>query len=181
MPHTLNPENTGLVVIDFQEKLIKPMPNKESATKNANILVAAASQFEMPVFVTEQYPQGLGGTIDAIKTYMKNEIVLAKNSFTACIPEFNDAVAASGKKTMLVLGMETHVCVLQTVRDLLQQGYDVQVIHDAVCSRSKHNFKVGVRMMADMGAYITTTETAVFDLLKKSGTPEFKFLSQLIK
>jgi nicotinamidase-related amidase len=179
--HALLSEDTGLVVIDFQEKLVRAMPNREQATKNANILVAAASQFDMPIFVTEQYPQGLGPTIGAIRPHMKNEVVIEKNTFSAYTSEFSDAVAGSKRRTFLVFGIEAHVCVLQTVRDLLAQGYEVQVVHDALCSRSKHNFKVGVRTMADMGAYITTTEIAVFDLLKESGTPAFKFLSPLIK
>jgi nicotinamidase-related amidase len=181
MAHTLSREDTTLVVIDFQEKLVRPMPNRESATKNAGILMAAANQFALPILVTEQYPQGLGPTIAELNPYMHNEVRLEKKTFSACQGEFNEQVAASGRKTILIFGIEAHVCVLQTVRDLLEQGYAVQVAQDALCSRSKHNFKVGVRMMADMGAEITTTEIAVFDLLQKSGTPEFKVLSPLIK
>ena len=181
MAKYLQPEDTVLVIIDWQEKLVRPMPNGKEATKNANILVAAANQFNMPIIVTEQYPQGLGSTVEDIKEYMKDEILIEKNTFSACLPEFEAALEKTGRKTIIIIGIETHVCVLQTVRDLLRLGYDVHVVNDAVCSRTKQNFKAGIKMMAEMGATITTTEIAAFDLMKKSGTPEFKVLSKLIK
>nr|NLJ02104.1 isochorismatase family protein [Bacillota bacterium] len=107
--------------------------------------------------------------------------IFAKNSFTAYTDEVKTALKELGRKKVLVVGMETHVCVFQTVRDLISDDYQVFVVKDAVASRTKVNFLNGLDLMQALGAVITNTETAVFDLLKVSGTPEFKVMSKLIK
>lgn len=179
--YELNQNDTAIVIIDFQEKLMNAMPVKEKVYKSTNIILAAAQQLKIPVILTEQYPKGLGHTVEDVKTYLPEHICIEKNSFSACIEEFNQTIQELSCKNIVMLGAETHICVYQTTRDLIQMGYNVNVLRDGVCSRTKENYKNGLQLMDKMGAVIMNTETAVFDLLKKSGTPEFKAVSPLLK
>src|SRR5690554_1836810 len=178
---TLNREETILLVIDIQEKLVPVMKYTEQVVKNNKILIHAAKETNFPVLATEQYPKGLGHTVTELADILDDDHVFSKNSFTAYTDEVKKAIAATGKKKILVTGMETHVCVFQTVRDLINEGYQVYLIKDGVASRTKANYLNGLDLMKSLGATITNTETAVFDLLKVSGTPEFKLLLKLIK
>ncbi|NLK99621.1 MAG: hydrolase [Clostridiales bacterium] len=178
---TLKRDDTVLLIIDIQEKLVPVMKYKDQVINNNKILINAASEMNFPIIVTEQYPKGLGGTVQEILDMIKEENVFAKNSFTAYIDEVKEALKSLGRKKVLVTGMETHICVFQTVRDLINDGYEVFLVKDAVASRTKSNYLNGLDLMKALGAVITNTETAVFDLLKVSGTPEFKVMSKLIK
>ena len=178
---TLNREDTLLLVIDIQEKLVPVIKYTDQVMKNNKILIQAANEMDFPVIATEQYPKGLGSTVTELADLLDDENIFSKNSFTAYTEEVKEAIAALGKKKILVTGMETHVCVFQTVRDLLSDGYEVFLAKDAVASRTKSNFLNGLDLMKSLGAVITNTETAVFDLLKVSGTPEFKVMSKMIK
>lgn len=178
---TLRKEDSLLLIIDIQERLIKAMSNGERIVKNTNILLEAAGLMDIPVVVTEQYPKGLGHTVEEITSLHKDLEVFDKSSFTACIDGVNTRLDDLGRKKVIMAGIESHVCVLQTCRDLLGQGYAVHVVKDAVASRTHENYKNALGMMRDMGAVITNTETVLFDLLKKAGTEEFKAVSQLIK
>lgn len=178
---TLKREDTVLMVIDIQERLVPVMEYKDQVIDNNKILIRAAKEMEFPVIATEQYPKGLGRTVSDLLDVIDEDNIYAKNSFTAYTDEVKEALKSLGKKKVLVTGMETHVCVFQTVRDLINDGYEVFLVKDAVASRSKSNFINGIDLMKSLGAVITNTETAVFDLLKASGTPEFKVLSKMIK
>lgn len=178
---TLNREETVLLEIDIQERLVPVMKYRNQVVKNTQILLTAAKEMNFPVLATEQYPKGLGRTVPELLDLIGEENIFAKNSFTAFTPEVKDALEKLGRKKVLVTGMETHVCVFQTVRDLLAHGYQVFLVKDAVASRTKANYLNGLELMKSLGAVITNTETAVFDLLKISGTPEFKVMSKLIK
>ena len=178
---TLKREDTVLMVIDIQEKLVSVMEHKDQVIENTKILIKAAKEMKFPVIATEQYPKGLGRTVVDLLDVIEEDNIYAKNSFTAYTNEVEEALKSLGKKKVLVTGMETHVCVFQTVRDLINDGYEVFLVKDAVASRSKSNFINGIDLMKSLGAVITNTETAVFDLLKASGTPEFKVLSKMIK
>lgn len=178
---SLDRENTVLLIIDIQERLAPVMKYKDKIIENTNILLQGANRMNIPVIVTEQYPKGLGSTVDELSEFLKEVKIFAKNSFTAYIDEIKESLDSLGKKKVIVTGMETHICVYQTARDLLDAGYDVYIVKDAVASRTKENFINGLDLIKSMGGVITNTETVVFDLLKVSGTPDFKFMSKLIK
>ncbi|NMB01044.1 MAG: isochorismatase family protein [Firmicutes bacterium] len=178
---TLNREDTVLLEIDIQEKLVPVMKYRNQVIKNNQILITAAKEMNFPVLATEQYPKGLGRTVPELLELMDEENIFSKNSFTAYTDEVKGVLQKINRKKILVTGMETHVCVFQTVRDLLADDYEVFLVKDAVASRTKENYLNGLDLMKSIGAVITNTETAVFDLLKTSGTPEFKVMSKLIK
>jgi nicotinamidase-related amidase len=178
--YRLTKDDTVLVIIDFQEKLMKAMSQSEKVYKNTNLLLVAAEQMGIPVIVTEQYPRGLGSTVNEVKEYLKEYQYIDKVLFSA-YEGLKDVISASGRKTILITGSETHVCVFQTTRDLIEDGYNVHVVKDAVCSRTKDNYLNGLELMKDVGAVITNTETVLFDLIKIAGCPEFKVISPLLK
>jgi len=180
--YTLDKDNTVLLIIDIQEKLSSVMKYKEQVINNTQILIHAANELGMPVIITEQYPKGIGPTVDEIKDNITDDVkIFEKTSFTAYTEEVKAAIEATGRKKVIITGMETHVCIFQTARELIENGYHVFIAKDAVCSRTKENFLNSLEQMKEFGAVITNIETIVFDLLKKSGTPEFKVLSKLIK
>ncbi len=176
----LNKEDVVLVVIDLQERLMNAMPDREKVYKNTALLLDTAKQLQIPVIVTEQYPRGLGPTVQQIKEHLADYEYLDKGSFTA-YDGLQEKLANSERKTLIITGSETHVCVFQTARDMIEAGYNVHLAKDAVCSRFNENYQNGIELMRDMGAVITNTETIVFDLLKVAGTPDFKAISPLIK
>ncbi len=179
--YTLTKEESILMVIDIQEKLLLAMKHGKKVVKNTNILLQIAKALEIPVVVTEQYPKGLGNTVGDVMINTQEIKAYEKLTFSGCTSEVAQELEKKDKGKVIIVGMETHVCVFQTVRELLRLGYQVFVVSDAVCSRSKENFKNGMSLMKDMGAVITNTETVFFDLMKEAGTPEFKELSKLIK
>lgn len=170
-----------LLIIDLQEKLMRAMEDRERVYKNTNLLIAVAEQFNIPIYISEQYPAGLGSTVEEIKNKLNDYNYIEKTTFSICTDENNKLFRESGKKTIIVCGSETHICVFQTVRDLIEQGYDVYVVGDAVCSRYKYNYYNGLDIMKEVGAFVSSTETVIFDLLKQAGTAEFKIISPLLK
>lgn len=178
---TLNKEETVLFVIDIQEKLVPAMKDKSQIIKNNKILITAAKEMDFPVVTTEQYPKGLGRTVPELLQLIGEENIFAKNSFTAYTKEVEEKLKSLGRKSILISGMEAHICVFQTARDLINSGYQVFLAQDAICSRDKDNYQNGLDLCKSLGSVITNTETAVYDLLKVSGTPEFKTMLKLIK
>ena len=137
---------------------------------------------DIPLLITEQYPKGLGPTIPEIKDVIPSYAPIEKISFSCCgEPFFLEAVQVTGRQQVVLAGMETHVCVLQTCLDLLKEGFDVHVVSDAVCSRTEQNYRAGLEFMRDAGAVISCTETVLFQLLEKAGTEPFKIISKRIK
>lgn len=179
--YKLDANDSILVIIDLQEKLMKVMKDKDEVYKNTNLLIATAKELNIPIVITEQYPKGLGPTAEELTSNLPDHIYVDKVSFTACTDKFTTELQKLGRKNVIVTGSETHICVFQTVRDLVSLGYHVQVAKDAVCSRNDVNYNSGLELMKDVGAVISNTETIIFDLLKVSGTPEFKAISPLLK
>jgi nicotinamidase-related amidase len=181
-------EDTCLVVVDVQDALARAMPADSfpRVARNLVLLASAARTLGLPTLVTEQYPKGLGRTIgplaEALAAGGAAPAPIEKVEF-ACtrVPAFLDALATTGRRTVLLGGVEAHVCVLQTALGLLEAGYRVQVPADAVCSRTASNRQVGLDLMAGAGAVVTSAETVVFQLLGRAGTPEFKALAPLLK
>jgi nicotinamidase-related amidase len=179
----LTKENTLLVVIDIQEKLA-PVMNQEALSKakeNVKRLINGFNILNLPVVATQQYTKGLGNTIPELKELIHSEAI-EKLTFSCCgEPSFLEYISKENFKNIVITGMETHICVLQTAIDLLEKGLNVFVVKDAVVSREKMNWQVGIDYMRQAGSVITVTETVLFQLLGKSGTPEFKEISKLIK
>ena len=180
--YMLNKEEALLLIIDIQDRLVPAMKYGEKVINNNIILIEASNELNIPVILTEQYPRGLGSTVCEISEKLSpNAQVFEKISFCGLTEQVKENLKKSGKKKIIVTGMETHVCVFQTVRDLIDQGYEVFIAKDGVASRKKDNFLNALDLMKSMGAVIMDTETIIFDLLKTAGTPEFKLLSKLIK
>ena len=179
----LERDKAVLVVVDVQEKLCRAMDEKVLAklTANISILQEAAAELGVPVLATEQYVKGLGETLPELKGKLSNP-ALEKMSFSCCGDDnFITTLEKLGRKQVVITGMETHVCVLQTVIELLDAGYTVHLAKDAVMSRRKENWQVGVKGTLAAGAVITSTEAALFQLLRVAGTEEFKRLSKLVR
>jgi len=178
----LQREETVLLVVDIQERLAVAMAEREKVVVNAGHLIAAAKLLGVPVVHTEQYPKGLGPTVAELRPAIEPAAAIEKLTFDCCgEPTFTPALEQAGRSTVVVCGMETHICVLQTVLGLLAQGLIVHVVADAVCSRSAENRGTALELMRDAGAVITCTETVLFQLLGRAGTPEFKVIQARIK
>ncbi|CAN5914211.1 hydrolase [soil metagenome] len=182
----LLPSSTVLLVVDVQEKLAAAMPEAtlSALLKNAEILLQVAQTLGVTVLVSEQYPKGLGATVAPLAARLgpMGVSALPKVTFDACSDlAIARALAASGAKSVVVIGMEAHVCVFQTARELVKRGYATHVVADAVASRTEDNRRLGLSLCEAAGAVATATETVIFDLLERAGTDEFKVLSKLVR
>lgn len=178
----LDKEDTVLLIIDIQEKLAVVMKERDKVVKNNLHLIELAKMINMPVMVTEQYPKGLGPTVAEIRDAFPVYRPVEKMTFDCCgQPAFLEELKEHKRKKVVLTGMETHICVLQTCIGLLRGGINVHLVQDAVCSRTKENWKTGIEFMRDAGAVVTSTETVLFQLLKVAGTEEFKKISKRIK
>ncbi len=178
----LDLENSVIVMIDLQEKLVKAV-EKYSPVDNACKIAKAAKILNIPVIVTEQYPKGLGETVPALKEVLAdNTVYIEKTDFSAMNNmDFYDAIVNTGKNQVIIFGIETHICVYQTVSDMLKKYYDVYVVKDACASRDKSEFKTGMELIKQNKAFVVTTEILLFELLKTSKHPNFKEIQSLIK
>jgi nicotinamidase-related amidase len=182
--YLLEPEKAVLIVIDVQEKLCAAMDANVLAqlTGNTGILLESAKELTIPVIFTEQYVKGLGPTLVELKERAPAVPCHEKLTFSCCGNEsFVKQLKESGRTQIVITGMEAHVCVLQTVIDLLDAGFIVHVVKDAVMSRSNDNRQTAIEAMMLAGAVPTCTEAVVFQLLKIAGTESFKRLSKLVK
>ena len=180
----LDAENSLLVIIDVQERLCKVMDDQalQCLIDNTNILIKAATELSVPTLVTEQYVKGLGTTRSEFSEHLGESPRFEKMSFSCCGSEaFTDSIRRSGRRQIIITGMETHVCVLQTALELLDAGYTVHLVQDAVISRTPQNRAVALAVMQQAGAVITCTESVLFQWLKVAGTESFKKLSKLVK
>ncbi|MGO8971847.1 MAG: isochorismatase family protein [Myxococcaceae bacterium] len=177
----LQRQHAALLVVDVQERLAAamPQPELERMVRRTAALVEGARALALPIVYTEQYPKGLGPTVAALKERLVGLLPVEKLRFNA----LDDAVRAQlkGRRQVLVAGMETHVCVYQTVRALAEEGSLPVLCADAVLSRFEVDQRVGLQLASDAGAMVTTVETALFDLLGEAGTPEFKRVSAAVK
>lgn len=178
----INPQESVLFIVDIQTRLAAAVDGAEAIIGRAQLLLKAADRLEVPVVVSEQYPQGLGHTDERLQPLPANAAVFPKVAFCAV---GDDAIASHlqglGRKQVLLAGMETHVCVLQTALSLKKQGYEVAVVADAVGSRHEERKALGLQRMAAHGVEIADSEMVVFEWLGQAGTPQFKELSRLIK
>jgi isochorismate hydrolase len=173
-----------LVVVDVQDVLMKQMNQgvAERVIRNIRTLLSFAQNMAIPVLITEQYPKGLGPTVSEIKMELGTILPIEKVSFSCCgVETFNEKLNQTGRKQVILAGIETHVCVLQTADDLIKAGHEVHVVADAICSRRKLDWEIGLRWVEKKGAMISTTEIIAFQLLKEAGTEEFRTLSKWLK
>ncbi|HTZ17330.1 MAG TPA: hydrolase [Dissulfurispiraceae bacterium] len=178
----LSKDNCILVIVDIQERLANAMNVKDSVINNCLHLIELAKMYAIPILLTEQYPKGLGRTVEEIQKAVPDYNPVEKTSFSCCGEcGFVDKLRESGRKTVVLTGMETHVCVLQTCIELMKDGLNVHLVKDAVCSRTKENWKTGTEFMRDAGAVITCTETVLFQLLGAAGSEEFRAISKRIR
>ncbi len=180
----LHAENCSLLVIDIQEKLLPPIYEKERLVRNAQLLLRLAKICNLPVLAARQYVKGLGPIVPEIASLLPEGITHDKQEFN-CFGSDGFCAALKtlpkDRNTLLVCGMETHICVTQTVLSALNRGYLVHVASDAVSSRAEWNWKIGLRRMEAAGAVISSTEMIIYELLHNSGTAAFKEMLKHLK
>ena len=180
----LNPEQCALVVIDIQEKLLPPIFQKEQLVRNAQLLIRAAGILKIPALVSTQYAKGLGGTVPEVASLLGDAQPVDKTLFS-CFG--SDAFCSllkrqpGNRNTLLLCGMESHICVTQTALGALREGYIVHVASDAVSSRTEWNWKVGLDRMRGAGAVISSTEMMIYELMRSSSSAAFKELLPHLK
>ena len=180
----LEAAHCALVVVDIQQKLLPPIFNKEMLVKNSQLLVRLAKILSIPIMMTTQYSKGLGATVPEVASLLPDVAAIDKLEF-GC---FGSDVFRAGlralpgnRNTLLLCGMETHICVMQTALGALNDGYLVHVASDAVSSRAEWNWRVGLDRMRAAGAVISSTEMMMYELLRCSGTAEFKEMLSHLK
>ena len=175
-------EDTIAVVIDVQKRLYPFISENEKLTENIVRLIKGLKAIGIELLVTVQYTKGLGETIEPVSEALGEFNAMEKMSFSCCGDNnFIEAVKKSGKKNVIICGIESHVCVLQTVIDLVENGYKPVLIEDCVSSRSLNDKKIAVERMRQEGAIISTYESILFELLAVSGTDTFKEISKIVK
>jgi len=178
----LKAKNTALVIVDVQGKLATLMHRKEHFFESTVRLIQSAHVLNLPVFWNEQIPDKLGPTIPQISELFPGQKPMVKTTFSCCgNPGFVTRLESSHRKQVLLAGMETHVCVYQTALDLLQSGYEVHLVADAVSSRTPENRQIGIDKIKDAGGHITSVETAVFEMLGVAEGNAFKQIIKIVK
>lgn len=174
-------QSVGLV-IDIQERLFPLIHEHDIIARNSGTLIRGLQSLKVPILLTQQYTKGLGSTVPEIQQYFEGQAHIEKVAFSCCDePSFMEQLHAIDRKFIIITGIETHVCVLQTVIDLLERGMIPVVIEDCVSSRRENDKKHAIQRMRQEGAIISTYESVLFELLRYSGTDDFKAISRLVK
>jgi len=170
------------LVIDIQEKLFPHMHESEELLRRTSILLEGLKVLQIPMMLTEQYPKGLGPTLEPVSMQLGKHEVLEKIAFSCCgDPAFMSHLRSLNRSTIIVCGIEAHVCVLQTVLDLIEEDFTPVVVEDCISSRNPEDKRVALERMRSEGALISTSESLLFELTKVAGTEEFKAISRLVK
>lgn len=184
----LSIETSALLIVDVQEKFLPGMHDPECLMLNLSRLIQGAERLNVPIVVTEQYPQGLGHTVAPLNALLPvSAKKLEKRSFGAMAePGFLPVIQAAGlsetgRRQIILCGIEAHICVNQTAHQLLQGGFQVHLVQDAISSRTAENRQIGIHKMVQAGVIPTSTEMVLFELLETAAHPEFKFIQSLIK
>ncbi|MEM6616656.1 MAG: isochorismatase family protein [Pseudomonadota bacterium] len=183
---TLHAEQSQLLLIDMQERLVPAMRQPERVIKKASILAEAAAVIGVPVTISEQYRKGLGATNEVVLAATKKRAVSLEKMAFSChrdegLRERLTQLRSEGKRDVVIAGVESHVCVLQTALDLAEHDFGVVVVADATSSRFKRDARLAFRRLREAGVIVVSTEMVVFEWLERAGTAEFKALSKLIK
>lgn len=178
----LKAEQAVLVIVDVQGRLASLMHNKDDFFKNVRRMIDGAKVLNIPILWNEQLPDKLGKTVPEVADGLQGMAPLEKSSFSCCgNPAFLSRLKESGRRQILLVGMETHVCVYQTVLDLIPAGYEVHLVVDAVSSRSPENRQIGIEAMRDLGARITSVEMSLFEIQGVAEGEKFKQIIQIVK
>ena len=178
----ISAKDAALLIVDVQESFRKQLKDLDLLTRNITILAEAAKILKVPVMVTEQYPQGLGKTIAEISACLGEHKYFEKTAFSCCqATGFMDQIDSFGRTQIIVCGIEAHVCVEQTVHELLAHDLQVHVVKDAIASRSERNKDIAWEKMISSGAVPCSVEMALFEMLVQSGTEQFKAVQRLVK
>lgn len=174
-------EHTALLVIDVQERLMPVIYESDKIFANVNKLLKGAAILNLETIITEQYPKGLGNTCKEIEL-TEGANIIEKTCFSSMLStEVNDQLKLTNVKSLIICGVEAHICVLKTALDALKAGYEVHIIADAVSSRTAENKQLAIKRLRHAGACISSVEMILFQLLDYAGTDEFKAISKLIK
>lgn len=175
-------EDSLLLVVDMQEAMLKVVDRWKETAGRIRQLIEAARILNIPILVTEQYKKGLGATIAEVSGLLKEEEFFQKEHFSACLEDdFLETVRKTNRSQIVITGMETHVCVLQTGLDLIRHGYQLHLVRDAAASRSKEDWKTAVDLFRDAGAVISSTEIVIFQWVRRSNTKEFRDILPIVK
>ena len=178
----LSRSSAVLVIIDIQGNLAQAMNDRESLFANTVKLIKGFKVFNLPIIVTEQTPQKLGQTIPQIAAQLDGIKPIAKETFTCWADvHFREQFEALSRRHVVLLGIESHVCVYQTALDLIANGYNVHLVADAISSRTKENRQVGIDAIRSAGAYLTSTEMILFELLRTAADPQAKDIFKIVK
>ena len=177
----IQPETATLLVVDLQDKLLPVIHDADACVENARRMIAAARVLGLPIVVTEQYPQGIGHTCPTIRDALGEVPVITKTRFSACVEPTVERLREQDRPHLIVVGIETHVCVQQTVLDLLRLGYTPYLCADAVGSRRPLDRDTAIARMRQAGAIVTTTESITLELLADAGADAFKPILKIIK
>jgi nicotinamidase-related amidase len=184
-PMTLAREHTALVVCDVQDRLFPAMDadHREEVMRNIKVLATSARRLGVPTLVTEQYPKGLGHTLQELRDTLGPGVEpMAKVTFSCgAVEAFRARLQATGARHVVLTGIEAHVCVLMSALDLIALGYAVHVVADAVTSRTQANWRLAMDQLRQAGAVVTATESVLFQLLRQADTDEFRELARLIR
>jgi nicotinamidase-related amidase len=181
---SLEAERCALLVVDIQEKLLPPIFQKEQLVRNSKLLIRAADALKIPAIVSTQYSRGLGQTVPELASLLPDTEAIDKDQFSCFGSEVFCTLLKrlpGNRNTLLLCGMESHICVIQTALAALRQGYLVHVASDAVSSRTEWNWKVGLERMRSAGAVISSTEMMIYELMRSSSSPAFKALLPHLK
>lgn len=175
----LKKDESILLLVDVQEKLTPAVLESKAFIERCEWMLKLASKMDVPILVSEQYPKGLGPTLQQFQTYFTADHCVDKVHFSCMSDDkYVQRLKQFHKKQLVLIGIEAHVCVLQTALEMRDQGFDVFVVVDAVSSRGKQNLKYGLKRMAQNGVYLITAEMVFFEWLRKAGSTEFKELSK---
>jgi len=173
---------TALLVVDIQERLLSQIFEKERLIRESARMIQGAAILKIPIFVTEQYKKGLGLTVSEISSLIKEFAPIEKETFSACGAEgLVDKLKSRNIRDILLCGMESHICILSTCLDLLDENFNVFVMADAISARNPENTRLALERMRDSGAVVASTEMVLFELLGRAATDEFKEILKLVR
>ncbi|XP_059079940.1 isochorismatase domain-containing protein 2-like isoform X2 [Tigriopus californicus] len=181
----LIPENSVLFVCDLQERFAPSILHFDTIVSNADRMIQMSQVLHVPIITTEQYPKGLGNTVAALKCHLHEKHIFSKTRFTMMIPEVENRLeelrTVRNVDTVILVGIETHVCIIATCQDLIQKGYNVHVVADACSSRTQTDRQLALERMKQIGAFINSTESVILSLAGDAAHPQFKQIQTLIK
>ena len=181
-PALAGADDSVLVVIDPQEKLVRMIHNREEVVETIARLLRFSAIFELPVVLTEHYPQGLGYTVEEVKDALSEYNPITKRVFSCFgVPEFEEALMATGRRRLVVTGIETHICVSQTAMDALHRGYQVHVVADGTGARKSGDHEIALERLRQAGAQVTTSEAFIYEVTCRADGEEFKRVLDLVK